>query len=97
MGGQKVNEKMLKQMQESYVKMMTEASQGITLYASKDFTIAELNALLKVAQTPAMDHEVKAVFGATAYALKEYFMSLANRYDAKKHQSNTTQAPQQIK
>lgn len=96
-GGHKIDKKILKKMQESYIKMMTEASQGITLYASKDFTIAELNELLKVAQTPAMDHEVKAVFGAMAYALKEYFMSLANRYDVKKHQSNDTQVPKKIK
>jgi hypothetical protein len=36
---------------------------------------------------PVIDKETKAVFGATAYALEEYFLSLASRYDIKKHQS----------
>jgi len=85
-GGQKMNNKMLKMAKENYLKMMIEASKTETLYACKDFTMEELDELLKIAKTSAIDHESKAVFGATAYSLKEFFMSLANRYDTSKHQ-----------
>jgi len=86
-GGQKMNKTMLKPMKENYLKMMIEASKNETLFASKDFTMEELEELLKIAKTPAIDHETKAVFSATAYSLKEFFMSLANHYDVKKHHS----------
>ncbi|HFQ61871.1 MAG TPA: hypothetical protein ENK39_06180 [Epsilonproteobacteria bacterium] len=85
-GGQKMSGDMLKATKANYLKMMTEASRYETLYASKDFTMDELEALLKVAKTPAIDHETKAVFGAMAYSLKEFFMSLASRFDVSKHQ-----------
>ena len=86
-GGQKMSDDILKSTKENYLKMMTDASKYETLYASKDFTMDELEALLKVAKTSAIDHETKAVFGAMAYALKEFFMSLASRFDVGKHQS----------
>lgn len=85
-GGQKMSKKMLDATKKNYLKMMTEVSKAETLYASKDFTMEELEELLKIAQTPAINHETKAVFGAMAYALKEFFMSLASRFDVKKHQ-----------
>jgi len=89
-GGQKIDDAMLKPMKENYLKMMIEASKNETLFASKDFTMQELEELLKIAKTPAIDHETKAVFGATAYSLKEFFMSLASRFDVSKHQSPST-------
>ena len=85
-GGQKMNDKMLDFVKKDYLKMMTETSKNETLYASKDFSIEELEELLKIAQTPAIDHEVKAVFGGMAYALKEFFMTLTSRFDVSKHQ-----------
>jgi len=89
-GGEKMNNTMLKPMKENYLKMMIEASKNETLFASKDFTIYELEELLKIAKTPAIDHETKAVFGATAYSLKEFFMSLASRFDVSKHQPSSS-------
>lgn len=84
-GGGKMTKEMLKGSRENYVKMMTEASKVETLYETKDFTIEELEELLKIAKTPAIDHEVKAVYGAMAYALKDFFMSMASHYDVSKH------------
>ncbi len=88
-GGEKINEKMLTSIREDYLKRMTETSKNETLYASKDFTIEELEELLTIAQTTAVDHETKAVFGAMAYALKEFFITLSSRFDVSKHQPKT--------
>lgn len=88
-GGGKMTKEMLKGSRENYVKMMTEASKVETLYETKDFTLEELEELLKIAKTPAIDHEVKAVYGAMAYALKDFFMLLASRYDVSKHSIDT--------
>ncbi len=85
-GGEKVDDAFLKQSRDNYIKMMQEASRRETLYAARDFNDEELEELLKIAQSPATDHEAKAVFGATAYALKEFFASLASRFDVGKHQ-----------
>jgi arsenate reductase-like glutaredoxin family protein len=85
-GGTKINEESLKQSRENYIEMMKKTGRIETIYATKDFTIEELDELLKIVNTPVMEHESKAVFGATAYALKEYFLSIANRYDLSKHQ-----------
>ena len=89
-GGDKLNDKMLKGMKENYIKAMLETSKNETLFATKDFTMEELEELLTIAKTPAIDHETKAVFGAMAYSLKEFFMSMASRYDVSKHQSSST-------
>ena len=88
-GGQKMNEEMIKPMRENYLKMMIETSKNETLFSAKDLNMEELEELLKIAQTPAIDHETKAVFGAMAYSLKEFFMSLANRFDVSKHQPSS--------
>ena len=84
-GGDKLDEESMKKRRESYMKSMIEASKNETLYATKDFSIEELEKLLEVAQTPAIGYEMKTVYGATAYALKEFFLSLASRYDISKH------------
>lgn len=89
-GGDSMNEDMIKDAKEMYLEQMIQSSKDETLYASKDFTIEELEELLKIAKTPAIDHETKAVFGAMAYALKEFFMSLSSRYDVTKHQAPST-------
>ncbi|SFV52099.1 hypothetical protein MNB_SV-8-869 [hydrothermal vent metagenome] len=85
-GGNKINDEIMKKSRDSYIKMMSEQGKTETIYLTKDFTQDELEALLKIVQTPAIDHESKAVFGAMAYALKEFFLSMASRYDVSKHQ-----------
>jgi len=90
-GGEKMNDDMLKSMKENYLKAMIESSKNETLFASRDFTMEELEELLTIAKTPAIDHETKAVFGAMAYSLKEFFMSMASRYDVSKHQAKSTE------
>lgn len=84
-GGEKLDDEYMKQRRESYMKTMIESSNNETLYACKDFNIEELEKLLEIAQTPAIGYEMKAVYGATAYALKEFFLSMASRYDISKH------------
>ena len=85
-GGGKMNEESMKQSRENYIKMMIETGKTETIYASKDFTVEELDELLQIVNTPVMERESKAVYGATAYALEEFFLSIANRYDLSKHQ-----------
>jgi len=89
-GGQNMNDETLKLIKKDYLKQMTESSKNETLFASKDFTMEELEALLKIAKTSSVEHETKAVFGAMAYSLKEFFMSMASRYDVSKHQPQST-------
>ncbi len=86
MGGKKMNDEAMKKSREAYIKMMLEQGKVETIYLTKDFTLEELETLLKIVQTPAIGHESKAVFGAMAYALKEFFLSMASRYDVSKHQ-----------
>jgi hypothetical protein len=85
-GGVKINEESLKKSRENYIEMMMKTGRIETIYATRDFTIEELDELFKIVNTPVMERESKAVFGATAYALKEFFLSIANRYDLSKHQ-----------
>jgi len=85
-GGVKIDEESLKKSRENYIEMMMKTGRIETIYATRDFTIEELDELFKIVNTPVMERESKAVFGATAYALKEFFLSIANRYDLSKHQ-----------
>ena len=85
-GRKKLDVDRMKESRENYIKMMMETGKTETIYATKDFTVEELDELLKIVSTPTMEHESKAVFGATAYALKEFFLSIASRYDLSKHQ-----------
>jgi hypothetical protein len=96
-GGSNMNENTLKLIKDDYLKQMIESSKNETLFASKDFTIEELEALLVIAKTPAIDHEVKAVFGGMAYALKEFFMTLTSRFDVSKHQPKETNSTEHTK
>lgn len=84
-GGEKVSSTRMKQNRAAYLASMQKHIRSDTLYNLKEFSIEELEALLKIVKTSAMSHEVKAVYGATAYALKEFFLSLASRYDISKH------------
>lgn len=85
-GGQNLDDTYMKKRREDYLKSMIEDSKNETLFATKDFTMEELEELLKIAQRPAIDHEIKAVYGGMAFALKEFFLSLASRYDISKHE-----------
>jgi len=85
-GGDKMDDETMKKSREAYLKSMIEKSKNETLFSTKDFTMVELEELLKVAQTPAIEHEMKAVFGGMAFALKEFFLTLASGYDISKHQ-----------
>lgn len=84
-GGQELNDETMKKSREAYLQSMIEKTTIQTLFACKDFTMEELEELLKVVQTPAIEHEVKAVFGGMSFALKEFFLTLASRYDISKH------------
>jgi hypothetical protein len=88
-GANNMDEKTMEKRREAYARSMIEQVKKETLYNLKDFTVEELKELLKVLKTPAVGYEVKAVYGATAYALKEFFLSLANRYDISKHEPQT--------
>lgn len=85
-GGADMSDEMMKQRRASYMKSMVENAKKETLYNLKEFSIEELKELLDVVKRPSMGYEVKAVYGATAYALKEFFLSMASRYDISKHQ-----------
>ena len=67
-----------KKMKKDYLKNMIESSKKELLYTTKDFSIEELEKILKIAQTPAIEHESKVVSGAIAYALKEFFLTQNN-------------------
>lgn len=84
-GGENLDDEYMKQRRESYMRSMVESSNNETLYATKDFSIEELEKLLEISQNPAIGYEMKAIYGATAYALKEFFLSMASRYDISKH------------
>jgi len=85
-GASQIDDKTMQKSKEAYIKRMIESGKVETVYSAREFSIEELEELLKVVKTPAMDQESKVVFAATAYALKEFFLSIASRYDVSKHQ-----------
>lgn len=84
-GGTDIDNKMMEQRREIYIQSRIKDGREETLYNLKDFNIEELEALLDIVKTSSVQREVKAVYTATAYALKEFFLSMANRYDISKH------------
>ena len=92
-GGKSLKKEAINVRRSSYVKAMQENARKATLFNLKAFSIDDLHTLLEVIKNTASNHERKAVYGATAYALKEFFLSLASRYDISKHdpsKHNTT-------
>ena len=85
-GGQKLDSDYMKKSREAYLKSMIENTRSEMLFATKDFTMEELEELLQIVKTPAIDHEMKALYGGMAFALKEFFLTLASKYDISKHQ-----------
>ena len=84
-GSAQIDDETMKKSKEAYIKRMIESGKVETAYSAREFTIEELEKLLKIVKTPAIDHESKVIFAATAYALKEFFLSMADRYDVSKH------------
>jgi hypothetical protein len=85
-GGQKLDKETMHKSRKAYIEKMQEETRKETLYATRDFTYEELEKLEEIAKKPVIKRETRAVFSATAYALEEFFLSLANRYDIQKHQ-----------
>ena len=84
-GSDNIDDERMKQNKEGYIKRKRAAGKVETAYSTREFTVEELEDLLKIVETSAISHESKAVFGATAFALKEFFLSMASRYDVSKH------------
>ncbi|MCD6212751.1 MAG: hypothetical protein J7J02_07185 [Sulfurovum sp.] len=80
-----IDDETMKKSKEAYIKRMIASGKVETAYSAREFTIEELEELLKIVKTPAIDHESKVIFSATAYALREFFLSMASRYDVSKH------------
>jgi hypothetical protein len=87
LGGKKIDDKIIQKTKEKYLKDMMKTSKIETLYASRDFSFEELEELHEIAKTPSVNYETKAVSGAMAYALKEFFMTLPSHNKGNKHQS----------
>lgn len=71
--------KSIKKMRERYIKSMTENGYNQILYATREFSTEELDAMLKISETPAMGYETKAVYAAMAYAMQEFMEVMADR------------------
>jgi len=84
-GSSQIDDDVMKKSKEAYIKKMIESGKIETVYSSREFSIEELEELLKIVKTPAIDQESSVIFAATAYALKEFFLSMASRYDVSKH------------
>ncbi len=80
-----IDDETLKKSKEAYIKRMIASGKIETVYSAREFSIEELEELLKIVKTPAIDHESKVIFAATAYALNEFFLSMSSRYDVSKH------------
>jgi len=89
-GGKKLDDTLMQKQKDSYMKSKINTARRETLFNLKEFTVEELEELLTVVKSSSVQHEVKAVYGATAYALKEFFLSMASRYDISKHQPRQT-------
>jgi len=91
MGTKNMNDKILKDAKESYIKSVGEDATKTVMYLLRDFSLEELEELLKIAKTPAVGYETKAVYAATSYALKDFFMGMASRYYVSKHKPKETE------
>jgi len=96
-GGDKLSKEFMKASKEKYVKRTMEMGLNEILLITKEFGIKELEELLIIAKSSPMDHEVKAVYGAMAYALQDFFVSIASRYNISKHQSKHTEKTENTK
>ena len=80
-----VDDESMKKSKDAYVKRMIASGKIETAYSVREFSMEGLEELLKIVKTPAMDKEATIIFSATGYALNEFFLSIASRYDVSKH------------
>jgi len=85
-GGGNISKKMIKNQKNAYVKSILDHSIIDILYYTKEFNIDELEELLNIIKSSSIEHERKTIYKATAYTFKEFFISIANRYDLTQHQ-----------
>ena len=85
-GGKNLSDQQIQTKKNAYIQSVIKNSKEQLLYTTKEFTIEELQELLKVVKSSAVAHEKKAIYKATAYAFKDFFLSIASRYDLTKHQ-----------
>jgi len=83
--GEQIDAKMMQKNKEAYIKRKQKEGKNETIYMTREFTLEELEKLLTIVESPAIHNESKVVFAATAYALQEFFLSMASRYDVNKH------------
>lgn len=84
-GADALSQKNMQKRRKDYIASVTKSMQDNMLLATKDFTIEELKTLQAFCDKPSVAREIKVIIGATAYALKEFFLSMATRYDVSKH------------
>ncbi|NKQ40424.1 MAG: hypothetical protein HF962_02510 [Sulfurovum sp.] len=74
-------EKMKKTFVDRVVKKAIEDSNNEILYATREFTIKELEELLKIAKTPATGYEIKALYDSVAFAMQELVGQMASQME----------------
>ncbi len=84
-GGTKLDDEYFKESRDKYQEGAISDARKITMYATRDFSMEELEELLEFSKRSSVDMEVKVVLSATAFALKDFFLSLSSRYDVSKH------------
>jgi|GEM_PF-2513130 len=84
-GGDKLDDKYFKKGKDDYLKSAIAETRRMTIYATRDFSIEELEELIEFAKRPSVDLEVKVMLSAISYALKDFFLSMSSRYDVSKH------------
>ncbi len=80
-----MNDKILKKRRDAYIKSMSKGLREQTLYTLRDFTLEDLETVLSIVKSAEIQREMKTQHEATFYALKEFFLSMASRYDVSKH------------
>jgi ABC-type antimicrobial peptide transport system permease subunit len=96
-GGKNLSDKNLKLDREKYISASLKDIKKNLIASTNDFSDEELQELEEIVKSPSVEHEMKAVYKATAYAFRDFFLSIANKYDLKKHQpKKRTQNKQNI-
>ncbi len=95
-GGASLSTKMLSEQKEAYVNSVIKSNTLKILNNTKDLSVDELQKLLDILKSSAIEKEKKAIYKATAYAFKEYFLSIAKRYNLSQQQLQHRQKPNNI-
>jgi len=80
-GYKKMSDKVIKESQKGYLALIQETTKKEIFYACKDFSLKELDDLIKIIKLPASELEIKTRFSALAYTLKEFNLLFAQQYD----------------